>query len=113
MMKQKTNGLTFLVIHIFFPAFFFVDIINLSLFVRFKNNGQNFSVPLPKKDKAVTNLPIQQNFSVPEELVQIQAYLRWERKGKQVYSPEKEKASQRYASISIVCVFTNIRNGDL
>lgn len=33
------------------------------------------------------------NVSVPEELVQIQAYLRWERKGKQMYTPEQEKAS--------------------
>lgn len=33
------------------------------------------------------------NPSVPEELVQIQAYLRWERKGKQIYTPEQEKAS--------------------
>ncbi|XVE92371.1 hypothetical protein REPUB_Repub01dG0091600 [Reevesia pubescens] len=31
------------------------------------------------------------NISVPGELVQIQAFLRWERKGKQMYSPEQEK----------------------
>jgi len=30
-------------------------------------------------------------FSVPEELVGIQAYLRWERRGKQNYSPQQEK----------------------
>ena len=34
-----------------------------------------------------------QQVSVPEDLVQIQAYLRWERKGKQMYTPEQEKAS--------------------
>jgi alpha-glucan,water dikinase len=34
------------------------------------------------------------NVSVPEDLVQIQAYLRWERKGKQMYTPEREKASE-------------------
>ena len=33
--------------------------------------------------------------SVPEDLVQIQAYLRWERKGKQMYTPEQEKVSDR------------------
>ena len=28
---------------------------------------------------------------LPEDLVRVQAYLRWERNGKQSYSPEKEK----------------------
>ena len=36
------------------------------------------------------------NVSVPEELVQVQAYLRWERNGKQMYTPEKEKASVKH-----------------
>ncbi|KAJ4843805.1 hypothetical protein Tsubulata_009992 [Turnera subulata] len=54
----------------------------------FKNNGENFHVKLPRREKAVTS-----NISVPEELVQVQAYLRWERKGKQMYTPEQEKAS--------------------
>ncbi|KAK2977472.1 hypothetical protein RJ640_016100 [Escallonia rubra] len=52
----------------------------------FKNNGDNFLVKLPLKEKVI------QTLSVPEDLVQIQAYLRWERNGKQMYSPEKEKA---------------------
>ncbi|KAL2334136.1 hypothetical protein Fmac_015349 [Flemingia macrophylla] len=34
---------------------------------------------------------LSQEVSVPEDLVQIQAYLRWEQKGKQTYSPEQEK----------------------
>ncbi|KAK7361648.1 hypothetical protein VNO77_03719 [Canavalia gladiata] len=51
----------------------------------FKNNGENFHIKLPVKDKPA------QEVSVPEDLVQIQAYLRWERKGKQMYSPEQEK----------------------
>ncbi|KAK7386775.1 hypothetical protein VNO78_27111 [Psophocarpus tetragonolobus] len=51
----------------------------------FKNNGENFHIKLPVKNK----LP--QDVLVPEDLVQIQAYLRWERKGKQMYSPEQEK----------------------
>ncbi|KAJ6769308.1 PYRUVATE PHOSPHATE DIKINASE-RELATED [Salix koriyanagi] len=54
----------------------------------FKNNGQNFHIKLPIREKRL--IP---NVSVPEELVQIQAYLRWERKGKQMYTPEQEKAS--------------------
>ncbi|KAF9677885.1 hypothetical protein SADUNF_Sadunf08G0154300 [Salix dunnii] len=55
---------------------------------RFKNNGQNFHIKIPIREKLI--IP---NVSVPEELVQIQAYLRWERKGKQMYTPEQEKAS--------------------
>ncbi|MED6193595.1 hypothetical protein PIB30_021071 [Stylosanthes scabra] len=51
----------------------------------FKNNGENFHIKLVVKDKIV------QQVSVPEDLVQVQAYLRWERKGKQLYTPEQEK----------------------
>lgn len=61
-----------------------------SFFFRIKNNGGNFLVKLSRKE---TRGP---DVSVPEELVQIQAYLRWERKGKQNYTPEKEKASNKY-----------------
>ncbi|GAU21380.1 hypothetical protein TSUD_189680 [Trifolium subterraneum] len=51
----------------------------------YKNHGDNFHIKLPVKDKLV------QEVSVPEDLVQIQAYIRWERKGKQSYNPEQEK----------------------
>ncbi|KAG6759002.1 hypothetical protein POTOM_035466 [Populus tomentosa] len=57
----------------------------------FKNNGQNFYVELPMREKLT--IP---NVSVPEELVQIQSYLRWERNGKQTYTPEQEKASVKH-----------------
>ncbi|XP_055810349.1 alpha-glucan water dikinase, chloroplastic isoform X2 [Solanum dulcamara] len=50
-----------------------------------KNNGGNFRIKLSRTETRG------QDVSVPEELVQIQAYLRWERKGKQNYTPEKEK----------------------
>ncbi|GMJ09703.1 STARCH EXCESS 1 [Hibiscus trionum] len=50
-----------------------------------KNNGQNFHAKLPQKETTISNI------SVPEDLVQVQAYLRWERKGRQMYSPDKEK----------------------
>lgn len=56
---------------------------------RFKNNGENFHIKLPVKNK------LSQEVSVPEDLVQIQAYLRWERKGKQMYTPEQEKVSNK------------------
>ncbi|KAL5568805.1 hypothetical protein UlMin_025380, partial [Ulmus minor] len=51
----------------------------------FKNNGGNFHVKLPLKEKLISSV------SVPEDLVQIQAYLRWERNVKQMYNPEQEK----------------------
>ncbi|XP_076922279.1 alpha-glucan water dikinase, chloroplastic-like [Bidens hawaiensis] len=51
----------------------------------YKDNGQNFYVKLPPREKLVSNVV------VPEDLVQIQAYLRWERNGKQTYTPEQEK----------------------
>ncbi|XP_042753569.1 alpha-glucan water dikinase, chloroplastic isoform X1 [Lactuca sativa] len=51
----------------------------------YKNNGQNFHVKLPSRETPVSNVVI------PEDLVQIQAFLRWEKKGKQMYSPEQEK----------------------
>ncbi|KAJ0727233.1 putative alpha-glucan, water dikinase [Helianthus annuus] len=51
----------------------------------YKDNGQNFYVKFPKRETSVSNV------GVPEDLVQIQAYLRWERNGKQTYTPEQEK----------------------
>ncbi|XP_068462871.1 alpha-glucan water dikinase, chloroplastic isoform X2 [Phaseolus vulgaris] len=57
----------------------------------FKNNGENFHIKLPVKNK------LSQEVSVPEDLVQIQAYLRWERKGKQMYTPEQEKVEYEAA----------------
>lgn len=62
----------------------------------FKNNGENFSVKLPVKGKMIPNA------SVPEELVQIQAYLRWERKGKQMYTPEQEKEEYEAARTELM-----------
>ena len=52
---------------------------------RFKHKGDNFHIKLPSDEK------LSPNVSVPEDLVQIQAYLRWERNGKQMYTPEQEK----------------------
>ncbi|KAK9060237.1 hypothetical protein SSX86_020941 [Deinandra increscens subsp. villosa] len=51
----------------------------------YKNNDKNFHVKLRSKETPVSNVV------VPEDLVQIQAFLRWERKGKQMYTPEQEK----------------------
>ncbi|KAJ6430414.1 hypothetical protein OIU84_021748 [Salix udensis] len=63
----------------------------------FKNNGQNFHIKLPIREKLI--IP---NVSVPEELVQIQAYLRWERKGKQMYTPEQEKEEYESAHFELL-----------
>ncbi|CAI9278277.1 unnamed protein product [Lactuca saligna] len=51
----------------------------------YKDNDQNFYLKLPLREKPVSNV------EVPEDLVQIQAYLRWERNGKQTYTLEQEK----------------------
>lgn len=61
---------------------------------RFKNNGQNFHVRLPRKSEHAQQ--------VPEDLVQVQAYLRWERMGKQMYTPEQEKVSSFYLYVKHV-----------
>ncbi|KAL4347574.1 hypothetical protein GQ457_17G013530 [Hibiscus cannabinus] len=61
-----------------------------------KNNGQNFHVKLPQKETMISNI------SVPEDLVQVQAYLRWERKGRQMYSPDKEKAKYEAARVELL-----------
>jgi alpha-glucan,water dikinase len=55
----------------------------------YKLNGQNFRIDIPQLNLS--------GFSVPEELVGIQAYLRWERRGKQNYSPQQEKAEYEEA----------------
>ncbi|GMH01575.1 hypothetical protein Nepgr_003414 [Nepenthes gracilis] len=62
----------------------------------FKNNGENFHVKLPLKEELI------QDSSVPEDLVQIQAYLRWERKGKQMYTPQQEKAEYEAARAELL-----------
>jgi alpha-glucan,water dikinase len=59
-------------------------------FDRFKNNGKNFLIQLPtsrNQGQGASGATV-----VPEDLVQIQSYLRWERNGKQSYTPDQEKA---------------------
>lgn len=62
----------------------------------FKNNGGNFHVKIPVGETRI------QNVSVPEDLVQIQAYLRWERKGKQIYTPEQEQEEYEAARTELL-----------
>lgn len=51
----------------------------------FKLHGGNFRLVLPEPDSSLSEV------SIPEKLVQVQAFLRWERKGKQSYSPEQQE----------------------
>eukprot|EP00897_Mesotaenium_endlicherianum_P000721 jgi/Mesen1/1064/ME000123S00237 len=53
----------------------------------YKNKDANFKIEIPESRAKIDPSTI----VLPEELVQVQAYLRWERNGKQSYSPEKEK----------------------
>ncbi|KAG8366087.1 hypothetical protein BUALT_Bualt17G0039400 [Buddleja alternifolia] len=62
----------------------------------YKYNGGNFYVKLPTRESKSANV------SVPEDLVQVQAYLRWERKGKQVYTPEQEKEEYEGARMELL-----------
>ncbi|XP_011655614.1 alpha-glucan water dikinase, chloroplastic isoform X2 [Cucumis sativus] len=62
----------------------------------YKNNDKNFHVKLPVKEKFISDV------SVPEELVQIQAYLRWERKGKQTYTPQQEQEEYEAARAELL-----------
>ncbi|CAA2985282.1 alpha-glucan water dikinase, chloroplastic isoform X1 [Olea europaea subsp. europaea] len=62
----------------------------------FKNDGGNFHVKIPVRETKILNV------SVPEDLVQIQAYLRWERKGKQIYTPEQEKEEYEAARTELL-----------
>ncbi|XP_050207604.1 alpha-glucan water dikinase, chloroplastic [Mercurialis annua] len=63
----------------------------------FKYKGQNFHVKVPTREKVRVS-----NVSVSEDLVQIQAYLRWERKGKQMYTPEQEKVEYEAARTELL-----------
>ncbi|KAG0553488.1 hypothetical protein KC19_12G015100 [Ceratodon purpureus] len=57
----------------------------------YKLNGQNFRVDIPQLNVDLSG------FNIPEELVGIQSYLRWERRGRQNYSFEQEKAEYEEA----------------
>ncbi|XP_022966664.1 alpha-glucan water dikinase, chloroplastic [Cucurbita maxima] len=62
----------------------------------YKNNDKNFHVALWVKEKFISDV------SVPEELVQIQAYLRWERRGKQMYTPQQEQEEYEAARAELL-----------
>ncbi|KAL6851874.1 hypothetical protein ACP4OV_020059 [Aristida adscensionis] len=70
----------------------------------FKNNGQNFQIQLQMNHHQGQGASGASNSAtmVPEDLVQIQAYLRWERKGKQSYTPEQEKEEYEAARAELI-----------
>ncbi|KAL0927957.1 hypothetical protein M5K25_002185 [Dendrobium thyrsiflorum] len=65
----------------------------------FKNNGQNFQFLLSGNRGQTPAASIAENINVtlPEDLVQIHAYLRWEKKGRQIYTPKQEKEEYEVA----------------
>eukprot|EP00262_Sarcandra_glabra_P002083 TRINITY_DN1233_c0_g2_i1.p1 TRINITY_DN1233_c0_g2~~TRINITY_DN1233_c0_g2_i1.p1 ORF type:complete len:1456 (+),score=336.06 TRINITY_DN1233_c0_g2_i1:107-4474(+) len=62
----------------------------------FKDNGQNFLVHLSRMDGQSINI------SVPEDLVQLHAYLRWERMGKKTHTPDQEKEEYEAARTELL-----------
>ncbi|KMS97340.1 hypothetical protein BVRB_6g155850 isoform B [Beta vulgaris subsp. vulgaris] len=95
---QKSGSGSSLNIEIDDPAMQAIEflIFNEARNIWFKNDGQNFHVRLPEKAEHA------QQVSVPEELVQVQAYLRWERKGKQMYTPYQEKEEYEAARAELL-----------
>ncbi|KAL5225848.1 hypothetical protein ABZP36_012487 [Zizania latifolia] len=67
----------------------------------YKNNGQNFQIQLQTSHHQGQGTSASTTV-VPEELVQIQSYLRWERKGKQSYTPEQEKEEYEAARTELI-----------
>ncbi|KAL6604777.1 hypothetical protein ACP70R_042721 [Stipagrostis hirtigluma subsp. patula] len=69
----------------------------------FKSNGQNFQIQLQtSRYQGQGASGASSSTTVPEDLVQIQAYLRWERNGKQSYTPEQEKEEYEAARAELI-----------
>ncbi|XP_074581889.1 alpha-glucan water dikinase, chloroplastic-like isoform X2 [Curcuma longa] len=70
----------------------------------YKHNGQNFQVHLLKQGYQNQHVSVSgnPNIIVPEDLVQIQAFLRWERKGRQTYTPDQEKEEYEAARMELI-----------
>lgn len=83
---RKSGDIAFLTIEIFDTKFDAIEFIlrDDSSDLWLKLHGGNFRLVVPEADLSSSTI------SIPEELVQVQAYLRWERKGKQQYSADQE-----------------------
>ncbi|VAI73638.1 unnamed protein product [Triticum turgidum subsp. durum] len=70
----------------------------------FKNNGQNFLIQLQTSRNEGQDAPgaTASAVVVPEDLVQIQSYLRWERNGKQSYTADQEKVEYEAARAELI-----------
>ncbi|GAB2295867.1 hypothetical protein Dimus_030017 [Dionaea muscipula] len=82
LLKARTNGMQ-IFRHLnpallYLECFLIEQVITLVLlaYLRFKNNGQNFDVMLSMKAEPI------QDVSIPEDLLQVQAYMMWQRKWK-------------------------------
>ncbi|KAL0372365.1 UNVERIFIED_CONTAM: Alpha-glucan water dikinase, chloroplastic [Sesamum calycinum] len=62
----------------------------------YKKSGGNFHVKLPVRESRTSNI------SLPEDLVQIQAYLRWEKNGKHNYTPKQEEEEYEAARMDLL-----------
>ncbi|KAI4975211.1 hypothetical protein ZWY2020_048818 [Hordeum vulgare] len=67
----------------------------------FKNNGQNFLIQLQTSRNEGQDATASA-IVVPEDLVQIQSYLRWERNGKQSYTADQEKVEYEAARAELI-----------
>ncbi|XP_048540331.1 alpha-glucan water dikinase, chloroplastic-like [Triticum urartu] len=70
----------------------------------FKNNGQNFLIQLQTSRNEGQDAPgaTASAVVVPEDLVQIQSYLRWERNGKKSYTADQEKVEYEAARAELI-----------
>ncbi|VAI85785.1 unnamed protein product [Triticum turgidum subsp. durum] len=70
----------------------------------FKNNGQNFLIQLQTSRNEGQDAPgaTASAIVVPEDLVQIQSYLRWERNGKRSYTADQEKGEYEAARAELI-----------
>ncbi|KAM3209728.1 hypothetical protein ACQJBY_064038 [Aegilops geniculata] len=70
----------------------------------FKNNGQNFLIQLQTSRNEGQDAPgaTASAIVVPEDLVQIQSYLRWERNGKRSYTADQEKVEYEAARAELI-----------
>eukprot|EP01018_Ginkgo_biloba_P037279 Gb_00438 [translate_table: standard] len=73
----KSGGSSFLTIEVRDPKICSIEFL---LKDTARDKWRNFHIDIPRDDA-----------NIPEDLVQVKAYLQWESKGKKMYTPEQEK----------------------
>ncbi|KAI5078481.1 hypothetical protein GOP47_0006152 [Adiantum capillus-veneris] len=94
---RKSDDIAFLKIEVFDSKYDAIEFIlkDDSNNQWYKFQGGNFRMVIPEPDSNVSSI------SIPEELVQVQSYLRWERNGKQSYTKEQEKEEYKKARMEL------------